>query len=129
MSTVHHNVAGTANAETAPAVIAARDAEFAAEIQRFAATADALGAPRPASDELTTIVEQVARFVHDLFPGKLAVETRVDPEIGDDIWLLFRVDACGTVEEILSLEDAWLRRVVSLAPRWPGLFRLSIDAR
>lgn len=74
------------------------------------------------------MVDQSAGVARELFPGKLTVQTGVDPEMRDDVCLLFQVDAAGTVEEILALEDVWLRRVISIAPRWSGLFRLSIDA-
>lgn len=129
MSTVPHNAATAAHAATPPATTAPGGRVFKAAIQHFIDTADALGAPRPGSKELLELVDQIAGFAHELFPGKLVVETGVDPEMRDDVCLLFHVDAAGTVEDVLALEDAWLRRVISIAPGWPGLFRLSIDAR
>jgi hypothetical protein len=74
------------------------------------------------------IAYQIAGFARELFPGKITVETGVDPEMRDDVWLRFEVEAAGTVEEVLALEDAWLHRVTSIAPECSGLFRLSIDA-
>lgn len=100
--------------------------DFQAAIEHFVTTADALAAPQPASEELTKTIDQIAGVARELFPGKLAVQTGVDPEMRDDVCLLFQVGANGTVEEILALEDVWLRRVISIAPRWSGLFRLSI---
>jgi hypothetical protein len=128
MSTVPHHAAGAANAEVPPSMAAPGGSDFKAAIEDFITTADALGAPRPASEDLTKMTYQSAGFARELFPGKLAVQTSVDPEMRNDVCLLFQVDAAGTVEKILALEDVWLRRVVSIAPRWSGLFRLSIDA-
>lgn len=128
MSTVPHHAAGAANAEVPLSMTAPGGRDFQAAIDHFVTTADALGAPRPASEELTKMVDQSAGVARELFPGKLTVQTGVDPEMRDDVCLLFQVDAAGTVEEILALEDVWLRRVISIAPRWSGLFRLSIDA-
>lgn len=128
MSTVPHHAAIAANADVPPSMTAPGGREFQAAIEHFITTADALGAPRPASEELTKMIDQIAGLARELFPGKLAVQTGVDPEMRDDVCLLFQVDAAGTVEEILALEDVWLRRVNSTAPRWSGLFRLSIDA-
>jgi hypothetical protein len=102
--------------------------DLQAAIEDFITTADALGAPRPASDDLTKMTYQSAGVARELFPGKLAVQTGVDPEMRDDVCLLFQVDAAGTIEEILVREDVLLRRVASIAPRWSELFRLSIDA-
>lgn len=128
MSTVPYHAAGAANAEVPPSMTAPGGRDFQAAIEHFITTSDALGAPRPASEELTKMIDQSAGLARELFPGKLALQTGVDPEMRDDVRLLFQVDATGTVEEILALEDMWLRRVISIAPRWSGIFRLSIDA-
>jgi len=52
MSTVPHHAAGAANAEVPPAMTAPGGRDFKAAIEHFITTADALGAPRPASEEL-----------------------------------------------------------------------------
>lgn len=130
MSTYPHNApdAGTVDR---PAVVSppATARELDAAIRHFEATADALGAPRPASDELAKMVYQVATITRELFPGKLVVETDVDPECRDDVCLLFQVEATGSVEQIVTLNDRWHRHLLPLAPKWPLLFCLSIDAR
>lgn len=43
--------------------------------------------------------------------------------------MLFQAEASGSVEEILAVHNQWHWRLLSIAPNWPGLFRLSIDAR
>lgn len=129
MSTVPHNAPRTADVELPASVIPAGGCDLEAAIRHFEATADGLGARRPPSGELAKMTNQVVGFTRELFPGKLIVDTDVDPEVRDDACLLFQVEASGTVDEILAIEDAWLRRLIALAPQWPGLFRLSIDAR
>jgi hypothetical protein len=130
MSTVPHDVPDAINAKSPTTVLheMGRDPDLDAAVRHFASTADGLAARRPASDELTKMIYQLAALTRALFPGKLVVETGVDPEIRDDVCLLFQADASGSVGEILSLNDQWHRRALSIAPEWPGLFRLSIDA-
>lgn len=98
-----------------------------AAVRHFAATADGLGAPRPGSDDIAKMVRQVAAMTLELFPGRLVIDTDVDPEIRDDVCLLFQVDASGSVREIVATESQWHHRLVSIAPMWPGLFCLSVD--
>ena len=128
MATLHHNAPdGTAD-RPATVLPPAMTREFDAAIRHFEDTADGLGAPRPGSDELAKMAYQVADFTRKLFPGKLIVETGVDPEIKDDVCLIFQVEAEGSVEEIVALDGRWHQCLLPVAPKWPGLFRLSIDA-
>jgi hypothetical protein len=129
MSTVPHNASRTDVVELPPTVIPASGCDIAAALRHFEATADGLGARRPPSDELANLTNHVVSFTRELFPGKLVVETDVDPEMSDEVCLLFQVEAAGSVKEILSIEDAWVRRLIALAPQWPGLFCLFIDAK
>jgi len=131
MSTAPQNVPNATHANDAATVFQAVDRGFdlGAALNHFAATADALGAPRPASDELTKMASQVVGLTNELFPGGLAVETSVDPEMRDDVCLLFQVDSNRGVDEIVALDQQWHRGVAAIALQWPGLFCLSIDAR
>lgn len=130
MSTLPHNTPNAGNvhyqAQVRPA---AMPQELDAVVRHFVATTDGLGAPRPSSDELLRWTQQVAAVTAELFSGKLAIETGVDPEIRDDVCLLFQVETSGSVEDIVALNNAWHRHVVSVAPQWPGLFCLSINAQ
>ena len=130
MSTLPENAAEAGNAQTTGAVLrqTASEVDIEAAMRHFASTADGLGSRRPASDELTKMIFQLTAVTRELFPGKLLVETGVDPEIRDDVCVLFQAEASGSVDEILALHDQWHRRALSIAPEWPGLFRLSIDA-
>lgn len=128
MSTLPHDSPDVA-AEAQAAMVAPVRCDFNAPIQHFATITDALGTPRPSTEELPKLVDKIAAFTRELFPGNLAVEISIDPEVRDDVCLLFQVNAAGTIAEILARESRWLRMVSSLAPQWPGLFCLSIDAR
>lgn len=129
MSTVPQNTQHTSAVEISAGLTPAGEADIDSALRHFEATADALGATRPASEELAKLTNQVVDFTRELFPGKLHIETDVDPEMRDDVCLLFQVAAAGTVEEIVALNNMWARRVVSFAPSWPGLFCLFIEAR
>lgn len=131
MSTVPQSAAGAARVAT-PSTISPGigcDLDVDEAVRHFVATADGLGAPRPAADEMLAMTHQMAAFARDRFCGKLLIDTSVDPEAKDDVCILFHVEVAGTVDEIVALYDAWARRAVSVAPRWPGLFCLSIEAR
>lgn len=128
MSTLLHNPPA-ANVESPASVAPTTTWNVDAAVRHFVATADGLGAPRPASDELLEMVHQVAAFTRDLFPGKMIVETGVDPEIREDVCFLVHVEADGAVGEILALEDAWVRRAAPILRQWPGLFCLMVDVR
>lgn len=129
MSTVPHNALDAADAQSAAGILRLQDLNLDVAIRHFEVAADGLGARRPLSAELTNMVYQLAALTTELFPGNLSIETGIDPENRDDVCLLFQVDAGGNVDEILALHDQWHRRLLSVAPQWPGLFRLSIDAR
>lgn len=128
MSTVPHDAT---NAKSPTTVLheMARDLDLDAAVRHFAATADGLGAPRPSSDELTMMIHHVAVLTKELFPGKLVIETGVDPESRDDVCFLFQIEAGGSVDEIVALNRQWHLGLLPIAPQWPGLFCLMIDAR
>lgn len=127
MSTLPHNAAD-ANLEAPAAMANLSAAGLDAVIQHFINTADALAAPRPATDELAEMVHQIAGFTRELFLGKLTIETSVDPEIRDDVCLLVHVETSNGIDDVLAMHDTWHRRVLPIAPKFPGLFRLSIDS-
>jgi hypothetical protein len=110
------------------AVVTART-EVEEAATRFDLAAENLGVDRPPPLELRQLCRQVAGFTAELFPGAMGVEVRVDPEIPDDLYLVFQVGATASVDEIVQRDAEWHRRLVGVARRWPGMFRLSIDAR
>lgn len=127
MSTVPRNPTDSAPAQ-ATVLPAARD-HLDEAVRRFEAAAEALGVERPAPAELRRLCGQVAAFTAELFPGEMTVEMRVDPEIPDDLYLVFEVDCTGSVDQIVARDEQWHRRLGSLARKWPGLFCLSVYAR
>jgi hypothetical protein len=129
MSTQPHNAPDAAHVDQSATVLPVAGPDLDAAVRHFVATADAFGAPRPSSDELQHWIHQVVDITRELFPGKLVVETGVDPETPDDVSLLIQVEATGSVDEIVALDDDWHGRIVSIAPQWAGFFRLLIDAR
>lgn len=133
MSTAPHNSPETAKIETHVTVPSEDRGEVDASgldaaVLRFEAAAKSLKVNRPPQPELKQLCLRVAAFTSELFPGDLAVEIRVDPEIADDLYFVFEVRATGSLEEIVARDEQWHRRLVSIGRDWPGLFRLSIDA-
>lgn len=127
MSTVPRNPTDP-DVQAQAAIVMARSAvEDAAS--GFESAAEKLGIDCPPAVELRQLCRQVAGFTAELFPGAMDVEVRVDPEIADDLYFVFEVLAAGSADEIVERDAEWHRRLVGVARRWPGMFRLSVDAR
>lgn len=130
MSPLPQNAPNAVNADNVAAIASLTiPHDLAAVVRHFTTTADALGATRPSADQLTTMIHQVALLTRQLFPGKLVIETAVDPETRDDVCFAFQVEARGTAEEIAALDRQWHVGLLPITPGWPGLFCLMIDAR
>jgi hypothetical protein len=65
------------------------------------------------------------RFYSRVVSGRNARRSN-DPEILDDLFFRFRVDATGTIDDIAARNDEWHARVCRLPVRFSGMFRLSI---
>ena len=128
MSILPRDPTGAAHAEARATVLPARR-DLDQVLRDFEATAEHLHSSRPSAVELNHLCRQIAAMTTELFPGEIALETRVDPEIADDLYLVFEVRASGSIDEIVARDEQWHRRLLSIARNWPGLFRLSIDAR
>lgn len=128
MSTQPRNAADSAHTYEQAAVVSGAGSDLDAAVRHFADTADALGAPRPSTSELHGWMRQVADITRELFPGKFVVETGVDPEARDDVSLLIQVESTGGIDKIMALDAHWRMGVLPIAPKWPGLFCLLIDA-
>ena len=129
MSTVPHNPTDSAHSEGQAAIPPSFRVDLDEAVRRFEAAAENLGVERPSSVELRRLCDQVMSFTAELFPGAMDVEVRVDPEIADDLYFVFEVLAAGSADEIVERDAEWHRRLVGVARRWPGMFRLSVDAR
>lgn len=76
------------------------------------------------SSELTT--QQVLALTREIFSGELRVYEAEDPEIPGDRYQVFEVTAEGTVDEVMTRDEQWHRRLCQLPDRIPGRYRLSI---
>lgn len=98
-------------------------------VQRFEEAAKGLGVEPPTSVDLRNLCNSVAAFTAELFPGKMRLDVKNDPEIPDDIFFRFAVDATGAIADIAARNDEWHARVCGLPARFSGMFRLSIAVR
>ena len=88
MSTVPRNSSDAAHAEAQATVLPAARPDIDEVARQFDAAAESLGIERPAPAELRQLCRQVAAFTGEVFPGEMAIEIRVDPEIRDDLYLV-----------------------------------------
>src|SRR5487761_1411897 len=124
MSTIPYNTPDATNAGRTTAVLPAngQGLDLDAVVSHFAATAVGLGASRPRVDDLTKMVSAVVALTTELFSAIPLVETNVDPELRDDVCLLFQVAATGGIDQIVARDKQWHLGVLAVAPQWPGLF-------
>lgn len=128
MSTVPRDPTDAAAGNVAPVVSSVRWNPEAA-VKEFELAADTLGISRPSARELDEMCRETAAVTGELFGNDWFVEIRVDPEIRDDLYFVFDVRATGSVDELVALDRQWHRRLLPVGRKWPGLFRLSIDAQ
>ena len=129
MSTVPRDltdaIATGSHAAVIPAVRPNAD-DLVREIQ---SAAHQLGCRCPSSSDLSDLCRQVLGFTVEIFPGEPCIQVRNDPEIPDDLYVVFGVAATGTIDEIAAKNDDWHARVSRLPSKFSGLFRLSIAVR
>ena len=129
MSTVPHDPTDAAHTQPQATVLPVAGAHLDEVVRQFEAAAGNLGVELIPPAELRQLCRQVASFTAELFPGGMAIEMRVDPEIRDDLYLVFEVVGTGDVDNLVACDEQWHRHVLLAARQWPGLFRLLIDAR
>jgi hypothetical protein len=129
MSTAPRNEVNTADAPGHAVVMPSARPDLDELVQRFECAAESLAVEPPPSPELRQLCSQVAGFTAELFPGEMRVEVKNDPEIPDDIFFRFGVDAMGTIDDIAARNDEWHARVCRLPARFSGMFRLSVTVR
>lgn len=81
------------------------------------------GGSRSSSDPT---MEQVLALTRETFPGEVRVYEAEDPEIPGDRYHVFEVRAQGPVEDVMTRDEQWHRRLCQLPDRIPGRYRLSI---
>ena len=128
MSTIPRDPIDAAVGNIAPVVSSVRW-NHDALVKEFESAAETLGVARPSTAELYTMCGQAAEVTDELFSGDWTVEIRVDPEIRDDLYFVFKACAAGSVDDLAARDGQWHRRLLPIGCKWPGLFRLSIDAQ
>lgn len=126
MSTVPRHPTDTTNTQPRAIVVAA-SSEIEDAVREFEAAAECIDVDCPSEAELRQLCRQVASFTAELFPRITRIQVKNDPELPDELYILFAVDASGPVDDVLALNDQWHRRVISVEGKWHGLFRLAID--
>jgi len=71
---------------------------------------------------------QIISITSDIFQVHPTVEVTCDPEYPADRYIVFTVEAFGSISEIVSLESKWASRIAQVTPRWDA-FRLSIKRK
>lgn len=128
MSTLPRDHTDAAHTVVRAAVLPARR-ELGEVVREFEAAAERLGVSKPTATELNRLCGQVAAFTAELFPGEMHIRINNDPEIPDDLYILFGVDATGGIDELAAKNDEWHGRVCRMPTRFSGLFRLSVTVR
>jgi hypothetical protein len=129
MSTAPRNPTDSCHAAAQAAVLSTARPDLDEAVRRFEAAAERFAVEPPPFPELRRLCGQVAGFAAELFPGEMRVEVKNDPEIPDDVFFRFGVDATGTLDDIAARNDEWHARVCRLPARFSGMFRLSIAVR
>lgn len=112
----------------APVFPAARqECNFDEAIGEFTSMVDEMGIARPSDDELRNLCRQVAKVSLDLFPGKLIVKVRPDPEIRGEVFFIFNVRASGNPDEIAGRIWQWHINLRQAVGKGAELFCLSFD--
>lgn len=128
MSTLPSDHTDAARAEVQAPVISLRR-ELGEVVREFEAAAKLLGVSQPTAIELDGLCCQVAAFTAELFPGEMRISIHNDPDIPDDLYILFGADATGDLDELAAKNDEWHGRICRLPTRFSGLFRLSVVVR
>ena len=58
---------------------------------------------------VTTKIPELRAILADLFPGPMEVEIDEDPEIEGKRYLVFQVETCKSVQDVLALRGQWYR--------------------
>jgi hypothetical protein len=72
---------------------------------------------------------EVVAFTAEIFDGISDVRVEPDPEIPEEVFIIFDVPVTESVEDILDKERKWSRRLLAAIPRAPRPFSLAVDYR
>jgi hypothetical protein len=72
---------------------------------------------------------EVIAFTAEIFDGISDVRVDPDPELPEEVFIIFEVPVTGSVGDILDKERKWSRRLLQAVPRAPRPFSLAMDYR
>ncbi len=72
-------------------------------------------------------LQRVIDLTREVYGGFSDVSVSIDPEIPDDIHIVFRVPVRCSIEEALDLDEEWGRRIMQIIPRSPQVYLTSLD--
>jgi hypothetical protein len=98
-------------------------------VREFESDAELLRIPRPPTAELLDVCRKVAAFTSELFPDGMAIKVKNDPEIADDLYFVFRVVAVGSIDELVSKDNEWHRRLRPAVGARAEFFCLAISVK
>jgi hypothetical protein len=113
MSTLpRHPIGQTAAGHQVPVVPAIAYESLVDEaVSEFESGAEWLGVPRPSTAELHELCRKVAALTSELFPAGMKIRVRNDPEIASDVYFVFDVVTSGNVDDIVTRDNEWHRRL------------------
>ncbi len=76
---------------------------------------------------ISKVLQMVIENTHQLFGGDVCVVLEEDPELPDEVNIVFNITTHGAVDDVLAKEDEWHARCVQLAESASVLFRLHVD--
>jgi len=79
--------------------------------------------------DFSSVIDDVRRITHELFPGKFEFTHEFDPEYPDDRYVVINVEASGEPKSLVDLSCRWSERIRQLSPDLFGKLRLSIVPR
>ncbi len=90
------------------------------------------------SDEVLATVERlrvaqylpaVIAFTREIFGSFSDARVIPDPEVPDDVHIIFDVPVTGSVDDLLDKDGRWSRRLHATIPRAPRIFSIAMDNR
>lgn len=72
-------------------------------------------------------IPAVTAFTLEIFGGFADVRVVPDPEVPDDVHIIFEVPVTGSVDDLLDKDRRWSRRLHVAIPRAPRIFSIAMD--
>lgn len=72
-------------------------------------------------------LSHVAEFTLEIFGSFGEARVVPDPEVPDDVHIIFDVPVTGSADEILKKDMLWSRRLLATIPRAPRVFSVAMN--